>query len=246
MAINTPGDIVLQALKRCNAIGIGQTPAAEDAADAFDTMNGMISQWNRKRWLCWALDDISCASTGAISYTIGPGQSFATSRPDRLEAAYVRLLPVINNQPFDRWLDLIDSHEDYSTLGLKNLQSYPMSIFYDSQFPIGNIYPYPVGPAGQYEYHILVKNQIEPFTSLAEEIRADVPPEYFEALSWNLAARLRPAYGLPPDPSVINLAKISLNVIRQANVQVPTLSMPAGYPRNGGLVGDPWWSGLLR
>lgn len=246
MAINTPGDIVLQALKRCNAVGIGQTPAAEDAVDAFDTMNGMIAQWNRKRWLCWALDDIAFASTGATSYTIGPDQQFNTSRPDRIEAAYVRLLPVVSNQPFDRRLNLIEAREDYASIPLKNLQSWPQSLFYDSQFPIGNIYPYPVPPAGQYEVHVLIKNQIEPFTSLAEVITDDVPPEYFEALSWNLAARLRPAYGLPPDPSVINLAKISLNTIRQANLQVPTLSMPMGYPRNGGIWGDFWWAGLIR
>lgn len=232
MTIKTPNDLIAQALKRCGVIGVGQTASAEDANDAFDTLNGMIAQWNRKRWLIWSLLDVACTSTGATSYTIGTGQSFDTPRPDRLEAAYVRLLPVQGNQPFDTWLQIISSHEDYATITLKNLSTWPTTIFYDSAFPVGKIYPWPVPPSGQYEVHLIIKNQIEPFTSLTEVINTLVPPEYMEALSWNLAARLRPSYQLPPDPQVIDLAKIALNTIRQANTQISTLAMPYGIPVN--------------
>ncbi len=248
MAIKSPNDLILQALKRSGIVGIGQTPSAEDLNDAFDALNGLIAQWSQKRWLVWSLDDVACVSTGAVSYPIGLGQTtgFNTPRPDRIEAAYVRLLPVNNNQPFDRSLALIDSHEDYASLSLKNMATYPNSLFYDSQFPVGQIFPYPVAPANQYEIHILVKNQILPFTSPSQQIAPDVPPEYFEALSWNLAARLRPAYGLPPDPQVTALAVMALNTIRQSNVQVPTLSLPHGYPRNSGSGGDFWYAGLVH
>lgn len=241
--INTPFDLIVQTLKRTGVLGIGQTPTAEDCNDAFDALNGMIAQWNRKRWLVWAIDDIAFSSTGANSYTIGPGSNFNTPRPDKLEAAYVRLLPVSNGQPIDTWLNIINSHEDYATITLKNLQTWPSNVFYDTQFPIGNLLFWPVPPTGQFEMHVLVKNQIVPFTSIQENISADIPPEYFEALSWNLAARLRPSYQLPPDIQVTNLAKIALNVLRQANVQVSVLKTPYGYP-NSNNRGYGWTLGI--
>lgn len=232
MTINTPYDLILQALKRTGVIGQGQTPDAEQMNDAFDDLNGMIAQWNRKRWLVWAIDDIAFTSTGALTYTIGPAADFDTPRPDKIEAAYIRLLPVSNNQPIDTWLDIINSHEDYATITLKNLQTWPTNVFYDSQFPVGVLNFWPIAPANMFEMHVLVKNQIVPFTSIQEVISDQVPPEYFEALSWNLAARLRPSYQLPPDIQITNLAKIALNVLRQANVQVSTLKMPYGVPSN--------------
>lgn len=234
--IKTPFDLILQTLKRSGLVGVGQTPSAEDANDGLDALNGLIAQWNRKRWLVWSLDDVAFTSTGAQSYTVGIGQQFNIARPDRLEFAYSRLLPNQGAQTLDTPLYIITSREEYSTITLKNLSTWPTSIFYDSQFPTGFVLPYPVPPANQYEIHIGVKNQITPFTSLQEVINTQIPPEYFEALSWNLAARLRPSYGLPPDEQVINLAKIGLNTLRQANHQIPIIDMPYGYPgaRNTG------------
>lgn len=244
MAIRTPADLILQTLKRSGVIGIGQTPDAIDMNDAFDTLNGMIAQWNRKRWLVWSLDDISFVSTGAQSYTIGLGQQFNTPRPDRIEAAYSRLLPNNIGQTLDTPLYVIQSPEEYSRITLKQLSTWPTSIWYDTQFPVGFIRPWPVPTANMYEIHILVKNQIVPFTSITENISEVVPPEYFEALSWNLAARLRPSYGMAPDPQVIALAKIALNTLRQANNQIPTLELPYGYPRGRGQLGYGWTLGI--
>jgi hypothetical protein len=233
MSISTPADLILQAFKRSGIIGVGQTPSAEDMNDGFDALNGMIAQWNRKRWLLWALDDIACTSTGAQSYTIGNGSQFDTPRPDRIEYAYSRLLPTMAGQTLDTPLFIIQSHEDYARIVMKALTTWPTSIFYDSQFPVGLLRVWPLPTAEQYEIHVLVKNQIVPFTSITEVISDSVPPEVFEALSWNLCARLRPSYGLPEDPQVVNLAKIALGTLRQANLQIPTLQTPYGYPRRG-------------
>lgn len=233
---STPLDIITMALKASSVVGVGQTPSAEDANDAFNILNLMIAVWNRKRWLMWAEDDVSCLSDGGTSYTIGAGQQFDTPRPDRLQFAFVRQWPVVGNQPYDSVLNIIDSHEDYARITLKNLSTWPTNVFYDSQFPFGSLHFYPVPPSGMFELHVLIKNQITPFTGLTQNLDDDVPPEFFDAILWNLAVRIRPLYGLAPDPSIIALAKISLNTIRQANMQVPTLTMPYGYPvgrRNG-------------
>jgi len=59
----------------------------------------------------------------------------------------------------------------------------------------------------------------------------DMPPEYEEAIHYNLALRLGTMYQMPLDRSQVTLAKIALNTIRVSNTQIPRLSMPSGLVR---------------
>lgn len=229
--MTTPNDIIKLALKDSGVIGIGQTPSAEDTNDAFTRMNWMLAQWSKKRWLVYHLLDISFTSTGAQSYTVGLGQQFNVKRPDRLEGAFFRqLIPSQPNQ-IDYPLELIESRETYSQIALKTLTSFPNYIWYDSAFPVGFVYPWPLPQANLYSVHILVKETLSQFTSLAQEII--LPDEYYAALFYNLCARLRPAYQLPPDPTVVALAKDALAVIRGSNAQIPRLVLPTDLVRPG-------------
>jgi hypothetical protein len=54
-----------------------------------------------------------------------------------------------------------------------------------------------------------------------------MPPEYEEALMYNLALRACSFYQVDPIKTTKAIAKSSLNVIRKANTQVPRLTMPA-------------------
>lgn len=257
MSFNTPLDVITFSLKAAGVVGVGQTAAAEDANDAFTAMNGMLAQWQRKRWLIWHLNDVSIVCTGAQSYSVGPGGDFNIMRPDRLEGAYFRQL--INSgagsgsgvgfgefafgiSPFgvgstggslnlnvDFPLEILESREDYSDIALKTLVSFPRYIFYDSAFPIGSVYPWPIPQASIYELHLLVKETLNQFVTLNQTI--NLAPEYEEALWTNLAARLAPIYQLPPRPDVIALAREALNVIRGANTQIPRLIMPKHLTR---------------
>lgn len=94
MPLTSPLDIIKLALKDAGALGVGQTPLDEDVNDAFDRLNGMISLWARKRWLIFQLITVSKISTGAQSYSVGPGGDFdMITRPDSLEAAFLRQNP---------------------------------------------------------------------------------------------------------------------------------------------------------
>lgn len=222
--MTTGADIIAQALKMAGVVGVGQPAAAEDTADAGFHLNAMLSQWQRKRWLVWHLVDTAKVSTGAQSYTVGPGQDFDIDRPDRIEAAYVRqVIPSQPNQP-DYPLRLIEAREDYARIALKSLSTWPEYLFYDSAFPNGRIYPWPVPQAAVFEIHILTKDVISQITNWGAALA--MPPEYVAAIVWNLAARLRPAYQMPPDPSLVALAKDGLATIRGANAQIGKLRMP--------------------
>jgi hypothetical protein len=230
--MTTPQDIIRQAAKKAGILGVGQTLQAEDTNDAYSDLQDMLGQWQRKRWLIWHLVDYAFTSTGAQSYTVGPGGNFAINpRPDKIESAFFR--QTIQSQPnqIDYNLAILESREDYNRIQLKKLSTFPQYLFYDSAYPTGLAYPWPLPLASIYELHLTVKETLAQFTSLSETIV--LPLEYFAALKFNLAIRLRQAYQLPPDAALIALAEDSLNVIRNANLQIPLLKMPQSLVGRG-------------
>jgi hypothetical protein len=229
--MTTAGDIVTDSLKKAGILGVGKTALAEDMTDGFNDLNDMLAQWQRKRWLVWHLVDYSVVSTGSQSYTVGIGGDFNVTRPDKLEAAYLRQIQSIGNQ-VDYILEIIEAREDYSAIPLKSLVAFTGRCFYDSAYPMGSVYPYPIPNASIYELHIVIKEQLGQFANLAQVIA--LPLEYYAALKWNLAARLRISYRMPVDAGIVAMAKDALNVIRTANTQIPRLKMP-GALRNRGV-----------
>jgi hypothetical protein len=129
-------------------------------------------------------------------------------------------------------LTVLQAREDYDRIALKQLASFPSYIFYDPVYPAGVLYPWPIPQASIYEIFVITKVELAAITSLATEI--NLPPEYQAALHYNLCARLRPAYQLPPDPSIVALAKDALNTVRGANTQIPRAVMPRSLVMRGG------------
>src|SRR3954469_6068785 len=238
MALTTAGDLINFALRTSGVLGVGQTAAAEDSFDALVLLTAMLAQWQRQRWLVPALVDTALTSTGAVSYTVGATGDFAIARPDRLDAAYVRLLssaPLSVDYP----LTIIESREDWSLITVKTLPSFPVAVFYDSAWPTGVLHVWPVPIASIYEIHIVTKTTLPSYTGLTDPI--NLPPEYTDALIYSLAVRLCMNYGMDPRPSLVGAMRVALNTLRMANVQVSGLGMPAGLgggwghrPRMGG------------
>jgi hypothetical protein len=227
----TPLDLITSALKKAGVVGVGQTPEAEDTNDAFTDLNMMLGQWSRRRWLVYHLVDVAKVSTGATTYTVGPAGDFNVARPDRIERAYFRSLQqAAPNRP-DYPLTVVTSMEDYSGIPLKSIVGFPQRVFLDTGFPLTTLYVWPIPTAGLYEIHLLLKADLPGFTTLTQDI--NLPPEYQEAILYNLAVRLAATYKQPLDPVVVAIAKASLNTVRNSNVQIPTLLMPNDLTRGG-------------
>lgn len=202
----------------------------------------MIMQWNRKRWLIWHTLDVSVVSTGANSYTIGPGGNINTTlRPNRLEAAFLRLLtnPAGPLDQVDYDMEVLQAREDYNRIPLKNLPSFPTRVFYDPVYPLGVLWPYPVPQASIYEMHFTIRDVLTQFTSLSQSL-SGLAPEYIPALFYNLVVRLGIRYPISRDftqiqqwQMVCGLAKDSLNVLRTGNSQIARLTMPQDLVRSG-------------
>lgn len=222
----TVQELVTQSLKDAGITGVGQEPEAEDTNDAFTKLNQLMALWTIKRQLVFELVTASFLSTGAISYTIGPGGNFnVAQRPTSIESAFVRLTsPPSPSLQTDYPIVIVKAREDYNTITLKSLSTWPSILFYDTAYPTGNIFLWPVPASGQFNIFVTYKNRLSAFTGLAQTVV--LPPEYEVAITSNLALRLRSAYQLPPDPVLMAIAKDSLEAIRTAYLQIPLMSMP--------------------
>lgn len=233
MPLKTAQDLISFAQRAVGILGVGQTALAEDNSDAFSALNGMVGGWTRKRWLVYHLIDVSVTTTGAMSYSVGPGGDFNVPRVDRLEAAFFR--QYVSGVPGQTYVDypltVLEAREDYNRIALKQLVAWPEAIFFDSGYPTGTAYPVPLPPQNlTAELHLTLKDHLQQFTSFTQAV--NLPDEYTEALWTNLAIRLGAIYpGVQITPQVEGLAKASLSTIRMANTQIPRLVMPSGMFR---------------
>lgn len=225
--MTTAADIVTAGLKKSGIVGLGQTPDGTDTIDALADLNDMVAQWASQRWMVYNELDLSFVSTGQTTpYTVGPSGNYnITARPDRLEAAYLRQLINPPGLNVDTFLKVIPSREEYSTLSLKPLVSFPLYVFLDTAYPLANLFVYPWPNASIYEVHLIMKNV---FPVYLINTTVSLPGQYIAAMKFNLAKRLRQAYGkgLRPDPELNALARSSLDIVKQGNLQVPELEMP--------------------
>jgi hypothetical protein len=247
----TIGDLCTEALRECGAIGTGQTPLSEDINGAWARAQWMLQQWERKRWLVFQLKTYSVVATGAATYSMGPGGDLDTGagsvRPAKIESAFLREtgnFPGFNNQFNNQFtgllvdfpLGILQSMEDYNRIRLKGLNSFPGYIFMDPGWPLATVYPWPIPAASIYEVFVTVMQQLPAsFANLATEIT--LPYEYYGAILYNLALRLRPKYGIKPSRFEVDelpgLARDSLNVLRQANTAIARLVLPTEIRRDG-------------
>lgn len=194
---------------------------------ALIQINWLISQWSRKRWLVYRIQDYSVIATGAQSYTVGLGGNININpRPDRIEYGFLRFLQGVSGGglPVDIPMHIIQSHEEYSRITVKTIGTLPWQLWYDPVWPTGLLVPWPVPQSSLYEIHVGFKVVLPRFTSLTQV--CNFPPEYAAALNWCLARRLRASYQLPADPTVDSLARDALNTIRLASSAMDVLTMP--------------------
>lgn len=229
-ANTTAGDLVNAAFKEAGVIGVGQTAGADDLNDGLARLQWMLQEWGRKRWLVYCLQTLSKIATGAISYTVGPGGDFdtgaGTMRPPRVESAFLRQLTQAAPNQIDYPLEILQSREDYNAIALKSLQSFPSAVYYEPSWPLGRLFAWPVPQANIYGIYGSFLTPL-PVKFAAAATAFTIPYEYYNAMLYNLALRLRSFKQIPtyPGDMLPGLAKDGLNLIRGSNTQIQRLSL---------------------
>lgn len=156
--MTTARDVITLALKEATILGVGQTALAEDINDSLVYLKNMLAQWQKRRWLVPALKDISMPGNGEISNTIGSGGYWDIQRPVDIKAGWFTQ-PASGGTPVSFPLRKIFSYQDYARIALKELSTWPGAFFYDANWPLGNVFIYPI-PSSSYEIHLLVEEQL--------------------------------------------------------------------------------------
>lgn len=229
--INTVGDLLNTVLKASGILGVGQAAVPDDLTTGVDLLRAMIAQWQKKRWLVFVEQTVSVASsTGAMTYSIGPGCDFnVNGRPDHIARAYIRIIPGVPPNLVDIPIEVMDAREDYEMISIKSLQTMPAAVFYESGYPTGQVYFWPVPPAAMYGLYLTLKLPLPVYISTADPL--NLPDEYIEALLWSMCVRMQMSYGLQARPDHVAASRQAINTLRQANAQIPQLAVPAPVGR---------------
>ena len=231
MSVLSPVDMIRLVLRNAGVNGVGQDPNAEDNNDVLSVWNMMLGEWASERFMCFHLIDATCTATGAQSYTVGHGGQFVsatTAEPvsyvDRIEAAFWRSYSN-PSQPVDYPLLVIEAREDWNAIAVKTAGTWPSYIFFDSDTPLGSVWPWPVPVSGTGELHLSLRVPLNQITDLTTPLV--LPQAYQNAMMWGLSVRVRPMYQLDRDEKIERLAAGALAVVRANNAQIPRMRMPA-------------------
>lgn len=156
--MTTARDLCVDSLKESGTLGVGQVPLSEDINDAFTRLQRMIATWQKQRWLVPALQEFSFTADGSRSYTVGLGGDINIIPPSDIKGGYV-IQRNTGSTPVSLPLGKIFSYEDYIRITVKDLPSLPYSFFYDNQYPLANLYPWPL-PSNIYDLHFIYQSRL--------------------------------------------------------------------------------------
>jgi hypothetical protein len=213
--------IINRSLRLLGVAHAGEASDPNEVADAFSVLNMMIGQWNNKRLLLFGFtNELFDVTAGDGVYTIGPGGDFDTNRPTKIDRAFMRYNADSPSLCYDYKLEIVPNDKYQEIFVKKFATTYPIYLFYNNTFPLGEItlYPYPVQAS---QLGLSTWAQISKFTNYAQDI--DLPDGYESALAYNLTMELAPEYGKELDPIIANKAAETMADLMSTNQQLAYL-----------------------
>lgn len=210
MAISTAGDLIRAALDKLLVLGTQDTLADADMQTGLDALNALLDSWWTQSLAVYTIEQQNFPATANVgTYTIGPAQTWNTTRPLRIVNAFARYQSVdYPIRPIDR--------VQYDGIPYKQVGGIPLVLFYDREYPTGTVTLYPVPPNAM-DIYLDTYQQIQSFATYADPI--NLPPGYQRALVWNLAVEMSDSFGRPVTPNMQRQADLSLGNLKRLNRQ---------------------------
>lgn len=205
--MTTARDLIKSALRKIHVLGKGSSLDSEDASNALDTLNTMLSMWSAEGAMVYVNTRETFNLSTSASYTIGSGGDFNTARP----------IDIINMYVSDGGIDytvLPISSSQYASISLKDISTpYPDYYYYDGGYPLGTIFLYPTPTGGTITISSI--KALSSFTTLDTDF--SLPEEYKAAIEYNLAVWLSGEYEREPTASVQRIANKSKEIVMAQN-----------------------------
>lgn len=181
-------DIIKRALRLIGAISQGETPTVLQVSEAATALNSLVKAWAADGMPLWAITE---RTLPLIS-----GQSvYSISNPKPL-----KVLQAWNHNTTSN-VDVpmrIITQAEYNILGNKTSSGNPIQVYYDPRRDIGELHVFPVPSSVEQAanvLHYVCQIHFEDFNSATDE--PDFPQEWYDAITYGLATRLAPEYGVP-------------------------------------------------
>jgi hypothetical protein len=231
----------VQQLIRQSLIDIGVQDRTEtldptDLADGIFVLNSLLNRWSSERYGIYEiiLEDFTLTADDE-EYTIGPTGDLVTVRPTKILTSWV----TSNNIDFR--VEIISREEYARRADKRNPKGVPYQLYYEPNYPDGTIKIFLV-PATNYTLHLESWKPLAQFTSGSDEVA--MPPEYQDAIRWNLAVDLAPGYSVEPSQIVVARADEGLRIMKKLHAQpVPSAQTDMLGKENNGdyeISGDVW------
>ena len=181
-------ELIKRALRLIGAISQGETPTALQISEAATALNSLIKAWAADGMPLWAITE--------KTLPLVSGQSvYSISNPKPL-----KVLQAWNHNTTSN-VDVpmrIITQAEYNILGNKTSSGNPIQVYYDPRRSNGEIHLFPVPSTTEQSantIHYVCQITFEDFNSATDE--PDFPQEWYDAITYGLATRLAPEYGVP-------------------------------------------------
>lgn len=239
-------DMINRALRLCGVLAEGEAANPNQAQDAFVALNMMLDEWNTQEGMSVSNTLVSAAiappgvvPTEGFSVTIGPtGTVVVPSRPVGLSVATLTMPSTAGAGTIDYPLQIL-TDEEWNSITLKQTQTnIPRGIYYDHQYPLGNIYFWPC-PSVQVTLNLTYWSQTSAFVTVQDTVT--LPPGWVKAMTYNLAVEMSDEFGAPLNQKVMSIAVSSRAAVKRSNHRVHYLGCDAailGQPPIGYSLAD--------
>lgn len=207
-------DLIKGAMRLCQIIATGETPAPEEANDALEILNelmeslsiGTLSVWNQPTQTFNLVPS-------QFNYTIGPSANFNTVKPERIIDAY------INDNGISYPVTLV-TQQQYDELAFKAQPSpYPCYLLHISGPAVGNIVLWPV-PNKAITLTLNMDAQFTPFASLTDTVTW--PPGYKKMIRYLLAIDICADFGVDVPAVVVAGSLEASAAVKRLNSKLVT------------------------
>lgn len=192
----TRDDIIKRALRILGVLAQGETPTADQTTEAAIALNGLVKAWQADGMPLWAIKTYSMSlSTGKKEYKIGETQTLpdiAIPKPLKVLQAWYHN----NTSNVDVPLRIV-TQQQYNMLGNKETIGMPIQLWYQPKTDFGTLTVYEV-PNQYTEDNITLSFVYQaPFKDFDSSTDIpDFPQEWYDAITYGLACRLAPEYGV--------------------------------------------------
>jgi hypothetical protein len=215
--LSSVNDSITRAMKALGHLGRTEVPTGQEFTDCLYAYNQLLESWSTEKRMSYAtLQRSFSLVANTQSYTIGSGGVINVTRPIDITQAFVR---DSNGQDFPL---TIVSREVWNTIGLKSTTSdIPQILFYDSTYPLGVVYIYPVPTQALTVFYDSTLNQVTASTGTTS---ISMPPGYERCFISNLALELM-ANGFPCLLNAVQLSALTkaasdgIANIKRANIK---------------------------